>query len=376
MPQPSPYQAEQLANKWTSWVEGPIEAQEQALSFLLKHYLQTSYGRLHGAKEVRNYEDFRRRFPTSTYADLWPWINAVISGDFSSLLCEEPVAWGLTSGTRGPPKLIPLTRTDLELRRELSSMVLATYLSRTKRYGVFSGYVFAPHFPSRVGFVKTGDKLLPCGYISGIYAEVMSSLYQSRGIPSTESMNSVGASMDRGGWKRRLEALAEECLNRDVSMVVGAPFFLEKFGKFVEKRFGKPPASFWCVELILCAGEPKIHTKYAPVLKKLYGGKADVLEAYGATEGVFMAQIDEKPALSPFYGAILYEVFDGRGVKLLHQMKRGEMGYLVVSTPTLPRYWMGDVVLCLEDGRRFSVVGRDTLLNRLRVRANRWVRQL
>ena len=106
------------------------------------------------------------------------------------------------------------------------------------------------------------------------------------------------------------------------------------------------------------------------------GKKLMLLKGMARQKGVFMAQVNEKPTLSPFYGAILYEVFDGKGVKPLHQMKRREMGYLVVSTPTLPRYWMGDVVLCLEDSRRFSVVGRDTLLNRLRVRANRWVRQL
>ncbi len=106
------------------------------------------------------------------------------------------------------------------------------------------------------------------------------------------------------------------------------------------------------------------------------GKKLMLLKGMARQKGVFMAQVNEKPTLSPFYGAILYEVFDGKGVKLLHQMKRGEMGYLVVSTLTLLRYWMGDVVVCLENSKRFRVLGRDTLPNRFRVGINRWVRQL
>jgi len=42
---------------------------------------------------------------------------------------------------------------------------------------------------------------------------------------------------------------------------------------------------------------------------------------------------------------------------MLHEMRRGEMGSLVVSTPILPRYRIGDVILALQP-RYFRCIGR------------------
>ena len=37
-----------------------------------------------------------------------------------------------------------------------------------------------------------------------------------------------------------------------------------------------------------------------------------------------------------------------RGIKLLHEMRPGEQGSLVISTPILPRYRIGDLILALQ----------------------------
>jgi hypothetical protein len=64
-----------------------------------------------------------------------------------------------------------------------------------------------------------------------------------------------------------------------------------------------------------------------------------------------------------------------KGAKMLHEMKRGEWGRLIVSTSIVPRYDIGDMVECM--GRNyFRVFGRakaKTILEHVLYRAfYRW----
>jgi hypothetical protein len=43
---------------------------------------------------------------------------------------------------------------------------------------------------------------------------------------------------------------------------------------------------------------------------------------------------------------------------MMHEMRRGEMGSLIVSTPVLPRYKIGDRILAMSSPY-FRCVGRD-----------------
>jgi hypothetical protein len=46
------------------------------------------------------------------------------------------------------------------------------------------------------------------------------------------------------------------------------------------------------------------------------------------------------------------------GVKMLHEMRPGEMGNVIVSTPVLPRYKIGDLIRALRPPY-FRCIGRD-----------------
>jgi hypothetical protein len=68
--------------------------------------------------------------------------------------------------------------------------------------------------------------------------------------------------------------------------------------------------------------------------------------------------MDDYPYWRPNYDLYMFEVKTGGGVKMLYEMKRGEWGRLIVSTPMLPRYMIGDLVECLGKNY-FRVFGRD-----------------
>jgi phenylacetate-coenzyme A ligase PaaK-like adenylate-forming protein len=101
---------------------------------------------------------------------------------------------------------------------------------------------------------------------------------------------------------------------------------------------------------------PGINTRYQASLNALYGSVV-IREIYGATEGIFGQQLDEKRCWSPNYDLFFFEVATRKGIKLMSEMKRGELGSLIVSTPILPRYHIGDLLLAF-DQPYFRCIGR------------------
>jgi len=91
-----------------------------------------------------------------------------------------------------------------------------------------------------------------------------------------------------------------------------------------------------------------------------------VVEMYIATEGTFAQQRDDRPLLVPNLDLYFFEVLGSDGkVKMLHEMRRGEVGSLVVSTPVLPRYRIGDLLRAF-DPPYFRCIGREGRWTRLR----------
>jgi hypothetical protein len=94
---------------------------------------------------------------------------------------------------------------------------------------------------------------------------------------------------------------------------------------------------------LLCTSVRKIQFKYAPTLRR-YFGQIPVVEIYSATEGVFGQQLDELPYIVMNYDKYFFEVKTGQGMKMLHELNRGEWGELIVSTCMFPRYAIGDMI--------------------------------
>jgi hypothetical protein len=85
---------------------------------------------------------------------------------------------------------------------------------------------------------------------------------------------------------------------------------------------------------------------------------AAIREIYGATEGMFGQQRDRNRAWVPNYDQFFFEVQTRSGIKMMHEMKPGEMGSLVVSTPVLPRYKIGDLIRAFR-APYFRCIGRE-----------------
>jgi hypothetical protein len=342
---------------WFDAVDHPARSQEEVLHRLLQAYAQTEYGREHGSADVETLEDYRRAFPVTTYEEYRPLIERVMAGEVELLLHEEPVGWAITRGsTRGESKFIPMTPTDLKMRVSAGRAVM-NYALTSGNLALFAGVNLNLNFPSVVGTVRMGEREVEYGYSSGIYTKHVSTFTPVRSAPAQKEIDALGGGKTMRDWHRRFDLAYEKCRDQNVTLVGGVCPTALAFGRYLRKAHGAYPKELWKVQVMTLGSTPGINTRYQPALNALYGPAA-IREIYGATEGMFGQQRDEKRAWVPNYDLFFFEVATRRGVKMLHEMRPGELGSLVVSTPVLPRYRIGDLILAV-DPPYFRCIGRE-----------------
>jgi hypothetical protein len=358
---------------WHKGLQDPETTQAQTLEWFLEGYARTDYGQVCGAGELlplagdppRLFEAYRHAFPAVTYEELQPWLARVVAGETGALLPEPPVAWAMTRGTtRGTSKRIPITETDLGIR-VAAARGLFNHLLRTDQLEAIDGYSLNLNYPSVVGTMEVGGQDTPYGFSSGIYVRHAAEATPAEILPPQEEIDALGGGTTPGAWKRRFEMIYQRTKDAPITMCAGVCPSIIEFGRYLHRQHRVLPKKLWDMRVIAATSVPGIQTKYAPALRALYG-PVDIVEMYIATEGTFAQQRDERRLLAPNLDLYFLEVLLGDGrVKMLHEMRPGEFGSLIVSTPVLPRYQIGDLVRAF-DPPYFRCVGRDGRFTRLR----------
>jgi hypothetical protein len=358
------------------WHEGlgdPTRTQARTLEWLVEGYAKTVYGQQQDAADLLSFSDnpsrffeaYRRAFPVVTYDTIKPWIDRVVAGETAALLPESPVAWAMTRGTtRGAPKRIPITDTDLGIRVAAARAIL-NQLLRTNQLDVLEGYCLNLNYPSVVGTMDVAGRETPFGYSSGIYVKHAAAATPVEILPAQEEIDALGGADTHDAWEHRFEMIYQRTKDAPITMCAGVCPSIIEFGRFLTRRHGVLPRNLWNLRVIAATSVPGIHSKYKPALRALYG-QADIVEMYIATEGTFAQQQDDRNLLVPNYDLYVFEVQGRSGrVKMLHEMRPGDYGSLIVSTPVLPRYRIGDIVRAF-DPPYFRCIGREGRWTRLR----------
>ena len=358
---------------WHKGLQEPARTQAQTLEWLLEGYARTVYGQACGAADLlpladepaRFFEAYRRAFPVVTYDEIKPWIDRVIAGEVEALLPEPPVAWAMTRGTtKGVSKRIPITETDLGIR-VAAARGLLNHLLHTDQLDAIDGFSLNLNYPSVVGTMEVAGQETPYGFSSGIYVRHAAAATPVEILPPQEEIDALGGGTTPGAWKRRFEMIYQRTQGEPITMCAGVCPSIIEFGHYLQRRHKVLPGALWNMRAIAATSVPGIHTKYKPALRALYG-PVDVVEMYIATEGTFAQQRDERCLLVPNFDLYVFEVLmkDGR-FNMLHEMRPGEVGSLIVSTPVLPRYRISDLVRAF-DPPYFRCIGREGRFTRLR----------
>jgi len=363
---------EGLLRPWHESVAGPGQAQEAVLHRLLLGYADTQYGQKHGASQIDSIEDYRRAFPIASYETYQPLLRRVMKGETDLLLNEDPAGWAITRGTTGDQKFIPMTPTDIAMRAS-AGRAMMTYVADSGRYDLFKGVNLNLNFPSVVGTIEVGDRQVEYGYSSGIYVRHVTARTPIRSVPSQEEIDALGGGKTVKDWEARFDLAYERCKKENVVLIGGVAPTALRFARYLHREHGLYPKDIWQPQVATLGSVPGINTRYHPAIRALYGPVA-IREIYGTTEGIFGQQRDAHRAWVPNYDLFFFEVrvqtsplgtltsssASGAGprIKMLHEMRPGEMGSLVVSTPTLPRYEIGDLILALRPPH-FRCIGRN-----------------
>jgi hypothetical protein len=351
---------------WYDSLDNPAAAQERTLNRFLEGFARTRYGREHGAGSITTIADYRRAFPDRTYDDYWPILERVYAGELDELLYEPPVGIALTRGTStGSSKLIPMTPADLKTRPAAARAVI-NYVLQTRQFNLLEGVTLNLAFPSVLRKMMVGSQEVDVGYSSGIYVKHVGARTPVRTLPRQESIDALGGDTEQWAWEKRFALAYEQAKDEKVTVFGGVSKTALEFGKWMNKARGCRPKDVWPVRLLTLGSEPGINTKLAPALRANWGREVAIREIYGATEGMFGQQIDDRRAWTPNYDLFFLEVQVGGRVKMLHEMRPGEIGSLIVSTVIFPRYRIKDLILALDPPRYYRTIGREAPWTRLR----------
>jgi hypothetical protein len=344
---------------WYQSLARPEEAQEEVARKLAISYAKTEYGNKYNADKVESVKDFQNSFPIVRYKDLQPYLNEAMGGRYSAILAEPVMRWVMTRGTTGVSKLIPATRTHLSQILSVGARGIINFAIKNDPE-VLQREVLNLNFPSEVGVRNTPSGALPYGYSSGTYAKFNPELGPARLVPGQEEIDSLGGGIKNKDWENRFELVYQRAKDREIGSLMGVAPVITAFARHVKRKHKTLPKDLWRLRAILCTSVAKIQTNYAPYLRRLYG-EVPVVELYTATEGVFAQQLDDHPYVCPNYDVYLFEVLTGNGVKMLHELREGEWGRLIISSVLFPRYDIGDLVESMGKGY-FRVFGRAKML--------------
>ncbi|KAL9241592.1 hypothetical protein vseg_015687 [Gypsophila vaccaria] len=110
------------------------EAQKKVLGEILARNAETEYLRRFGLSDPITVESFDDNVPVVTYEDILPDIKRIANGDFSQIICAQPITEFLTSSgtSAGERKLMPTTAEEMQRRQILYSLltpVMTQYVS-------------------------------------------------------------------------------------------------------------------------------------------------------------------------------------------------------------------------------------------------------
>ncbi|MEM8883563.1 MAG: GH3 auxin-responsive promoter family protein [Planctomycetota bacterium] len=333
------------------------ELQEQRLMTLMTQNAATEFGERHGFAEIGSIADFQARVPISRATDYDEAWKRIGRGE-RHVLFKDPVdSYGLSSGTTGEPKKVPLTKALVRSLKRAVGYTTASYIDRSGNLDLLKGYALQMAAPPRLATNEADGK--PIGYITGIISAARTYPFHNIGIPKEEVLNLED-------WEEKYRIVEERHAHLDVRMVFGIPsYVLGLLRRLAAKTETGDLTPLWpAFSLAVTSGVSL--ASYRPKLEALVPN-AELVEMYLCTEASIAFQPGAEPGMMPMVEDLFLEFVpeeeweDDRPTRLTLSQVEPDVRYVVlITTPSgLYAYAPGDVVRFLQtDPPRMLVEGR------------------
>ena len=343
-----------LKNK--KWIKNPIRYQTKTFFYILRKAKNTSFGRDHSFKNIKNYDDFKKNVPVKDYEDIRPYIDKIFSGEINVLWPGKPIYFAKTSGTTSGLKYIPITKESMRTHIISARDSLLNYIHETGNTAFITGkHIFLQGSP-----ILEEENGIRIGRLSGIAAHYVPNYLQKNRMPSWET-NCIE------DWETKVDKIIDETLSQKMTLISGIPSWVQMyFEKIINKSKKTIGEIFKDFSLFVHGGVN--YDPYKTLFKKLIGKEIDSVEVFPASEGFFAYQDkqNETGMLMLVNNGIFYEFikandFGASNDRIpLSKVKKGIDYVMIISTSAgLWAYNLGDTIkfVCLSP-YRIIVTGR------------------
>ncbi|MFH1641453.1 MAG: GH3 auxin-responsive promoter family protein [Nanoarchaeota archaeon] len=163
-----------VINEFIKPTKNPYAYQKRFLFNTIKKNKNTVFGLEHNFSKIKTIEDFQRNVPIRKYKDFKRYIDEMKIKGSQNVLTKEPFTmFGVSSGTTGTPKFIPVTRSFIEqYRRDWDIWVYFAYKDHPK---MFDGKILVMVGAEKEGQTKIG---INYGSISGVIQNTQKKIIQ------------------------------------------------------------------------------------------------------------------------------------------------------------------------------------------------------
>lgn len=134
--------------------ENPMLEQERILFEYLARNKNTEYGRKYRFSDIKSVEEYQVRVPLIGYEDIRHMVERIAKAEENILTSDKVLFFGITSGTTGKPKLIPVTKYSRDKKSLL--MKLWMYYINKDHPHIFKGKILAIISPEVKNFTEAG----------------------------------------------------------------------------------------------------------------------------------------------------------------------------------------------------------------------------
>lgn len=152
----------------------PLQAQWDKLRKIISNNENTEFGKKYGFWKINSIKDYQNLVPITTYNDLRPYVEKMLKGEKNILTYQEPLFYGMTTGSTGSSKFTPITK---DYRDEYQTVVQTfIYFIYRDHPKAFNGK--ALYFTGSAKKDKT-EGGVDCGTMSGFNFRNLPKLLQS-----------------------------------------------------------------------------------------------------------------------------------------------------------------------------------------------------
>jgi hypothetical protein len=331
------------------FMENPLDAQQYWLTYLVNTAEDTSFGKKHDFRSIRNLSDFKEQIPVSSYEQLSPYIERCMKGEQNVLWPTDITMFSKSSGTTNSrSKYIPVTEESLEeCHYKGGKDMMCLYVHNRPETMLFAGKGLS------IGGSYQANPLNPdsdsyCGDVSALIIKNLPYWAQFIRTPDVKI-----ALMDK--WEEKLEMMARNTMNENVTSFHGVPTWSIFLIKRVLEITGKNNILDVWPNLEVFVHGGVAFGPYRDLFKSLIpSSKMNYMEVFNASEGFFGIQdrLDHDDMLLMLDYGIYYEFMPLAEIEKefpntlsLEEVQLNTPYAMVISTNAgLWRYSIGDTI--------------------------------